>query len=388
MTKFLSASLRWALALLYSVSAVAAPVAPEVNSESYILMDAHTGAVLAERNADLRLPPASLTKIMTAYLGFRALREGALSMQQKVLVSRRAWAQNVVGSKTFLQVDTDVSIRDLLYGIIVQSGNDASIALAEGLYGDESAFVAAMNAQAAEFGLDNTRFVNVAGLPDEGHYSSARDVAIMSQRTALDFPEHYPIYAEREFVYNNIAQENRNALLHSFAGADGVKTGYTKAAGYCLAASAVRDGRRLIAVVMRTNSAIARRREAAKLLSFGFAAFENRRMFDYSKIRKIPIFQGIDDFIEARPAASGFITVPRGAKAEAVYVPSQTPVVAPIAKGDMIGEIEIRINGELAQTTPVVATIGTAQAGLWKRALDFVKWNYLGHGQEKPFPEL
>ena len=200
-----------AAAFLWTIAS-AAPISPTVNSESYILMDAATGAVLAEHNADMRLPPASLTKIMTAYLGFRALREGALSINQNVRVSRRAWAQNVVGSKTFLQADTEVSVRDLLFGVIVQSGNDASIALAEGLYGDESAFVAAMNAQAEALGMRNTRFANTAGLPAEGHYSSARDIALLVQRTILDYPEYYPIYAEREFTYNGIRQPNRNPL--------------------------------------------------------------------------------------------------------------------------------------------------------------------------------
>ncbi len=375
-----------ATALLWT-SAAAAPVPPQVSSESYILLDAATGAVLAERNADLRLPPASLTKIMTAYLGFRALREGALSFEQQIRVSRRAWAQNVVGSKTFLRAGDDVTVRDILFGIIVQSGNDASVALAEGLYGDESAFVAAMNAQAAEFGLQNTRFANAAGLPDEGHYSSARDVALMSRRTILDFPEYYPIYAEREFTYNDITQANRNGLLDAFAGADGIKTGYTKAAGYCLAASAVRGGRRLIAVVMKTDSASARRRESEKLLAFGFSAFDNRRMFDSSKIRELPVFQGIEDFVAARPAASGLITIPRGAETESVYVPKATPLTAPISAGDIVGEIEIRVNGEISQRVPVAALSDLAAAGFWKRALDYVKWNYLGHGQGAAFSE-
>lgn len=369
-----------AIAAVLWTSAIAAPSPPAVNSESYILLDAATGAVLAERNADMRLPPASLTKIMTAYLGFRALRDGAFSWEQKVRISRRAWAQNVVGSKTFLRAGDDVSVRDLLYGIIVQSGNDASIALAEGLFGDESAFVAAMNSQAAEFGLQNTRFANATGLPDSDHYSSARDVAIMARRTILDYPDEYPIYAEREFTYNEITQANRNSLLDAFAGADGIKTGYTKAAGYCLAASAARNGRRLIAVVMKTKSSSARRRESEKLLTFGFSAFVNRRVFDSSKIREIPVFQGIEDFVEARPNASGLITIPRGAEAEAVYIPAQTPLTAPVSAGDIVGEIEIRINGEVAQKTPVAALTNSAAAGFWKGVLDYIKWNYLGHG--------
>lgn len=374
------------LALWWAVAA-AAPTPPVVNSGSYILMDAATGAILAERDSDVRLPPASLTKIMTAYLGFRALQNGALTFDQKVRVSRRAWAQNVVGSKTFLQVDTDVSVRDLLFGVIVQSGNDASIALAEGLSGDESAFVAAMNAQAAAFGMLNTRFANTTGLPDEEHYSSARDIALLVRRTVLDYPENYKIYAEREFTYNNIRQPNRNPLLETFTGADGVKTGYTKAAGYCLASSAARDGRRLIAVVMKTDSPAARRRESAKLLTFGFSAFVNEQAFDGTKTRKIPVFQGIDDFVAARPVALGLITVPRGAEVKSTYLSAQTPLLAPIAEGDIVGEIEIRVDGEITQRTPVMALADVAAAGLWKDSLDFVKWNYLGHGQEAAISE-
>ena len=371
----------WALCAAFSLAAAQAQTPPQINSESYFLMDADTGKVLAEKNADLRLPPASLTKIMTAYLGFRALSENALSWGQEVEISPRAWAKNVVGSKTFLEINTRASVRDLLFGIIVQSGNDASIALAEGLSGDETAFAAAMSEQAKVFGLKNTNFTNATGLPDKAHYSSARDMAEIVRRTVLDFPEYYKIYKEREFTYNNISQPNRNLLLDAFAGADGVKTGFTEAAGYCLAASAVRDGRRLISVVMKTKSASVRKQESIKLLTFGFSHFSNARIFDETKTRNMRIFNGVADFVQVRPVAGGLITIPRGATAEAKFEPV-FPLLAPVAKNEELGALHIRINGEPAGRIKVVAAEAVAEAGMWKKAVDFIKLRYLGHAPE------
>ncbi len=367
------------LIVFLTMPAAVAQTPPTIESGSYILLDADTGAVLAEYNADLRLPPASMTKIMTSYMGFRAIERGIVSPEHKVLVSERAWAQNVVGSKTFLQVNSEVSIQDLLLGIIVQSGNDASIALAEGISGDEAAFVADMNAQFAEWGLENTHFVNTTGLPDSKHYSSARDIAFLVRQTILDYPQEYKLYKKREFTYNNIRQENRNKLLSSYPGADGVKTGYTKAAGYCLAASATKNGRRLISVVMKTPSARMRARESGKLLSFGFAHFVNVNLFDDTKIRKMSIFQGVSDFVEARPTQQGVRTYPRGKEVEAVFEPV-SPLLAPIAKGDVVGKIHISVDGEAADSVDVAAMEDVAEAGWAKYWLDFTKWKYLGHG--------
>lgn len=364
-----------------SLAAAQAQTPPKINSESYFLMDADTGAVLVEKNADLRLPPASLTKIMSAYMGFRALSENALAWEQEVEISSRAWAKNVAGSKTFLEINTRATVRDLLYGIIVQSGNDASIALAEGLSGDETAFAAAMTEQAKLFGLKNTNFANATGLPDKKHYSSARDMAEIVRKTVLNFPEYYKIYAEREFSYNNISQPNRNLLLDAFAGADGVKTGFTEAAGYCLAASAVRNGRRLISVVMKTASAAARKRESIKLLTFGFSHFSNARVFDETKTKKLRIFQGDMDYIAVRPLSPGLITIPRGAKADAQFLPV-SPLLAPISQNQVLGTLHIRINGEPARQVKVVAEEAVAEADMWKKAVDFIKWRYLGHAPD------
>ena len=375
------------LAILFNVASFA-QTPPQINSESYILIDADTGTVLAENNADLALPPASMTKIMTAHLGFQALENGALSWDQLVRISRRAWAQKVVGSKTFLQVDTNVSVGDLIYGIIVQSGNDASIALAEGLSGDESAFVAAMNDSAQAMRLKNTSFANVTGLPDENHYSSARDIATIIRQTIKEFPEYYKIYAEREFTYNDITQPNRNNLLGNFDGADGVKTGYTKAAGYCLAASAKRGDQRLISVVMKTKSSAARRRESEKLLTFGFNYFVNKRAFDEQKINEIPIFQGDKDFIKARAIQSGLITMTRDKTIKTVFELSTWPLIAPIKQDEILGTLTVYDGENIVQQTDVVAVDAVVEAGFAKYWLDFIKWKYLGHaGDEKLFSQ-
>jgi D-alanyl-D-alanine carboxypeptidase (penicillin-binding protein 5/6) len=354
------------LLLCLSFPAAAAPPLPEIESESYILMDADTGVVLAEKNPDLRLPPASLTKIMTAYAGFKAISEGRAELQQQVRVSRNAWAQSVAGSKMFLEVDTDVRIEELLRGIIIQSGNDASIALAESLVGDEAAFAQWMNEQAEKLELKNSHFVNATGLPDEQHYSSARDMALLVRRTVLDFPDFYKMYAEPEYTYNNIRQENRNGLLDSFAGADGVKTGYTKAAGYCLAASAVRNGQRLISVVMKTASIRKREIASSKLLAYGFNHFKQERPFDDKKTRKLPVAEGVEKMVTAKPTVPVLMTIERGQKVKALFHPV-TPLIAPINKDMVVGFIEISVDNAVVGTVTVAAVTDVAAVGRFKR---------------------
>ena len=360
----------------------AAPPPPGVRSESYILMDADTGEVLGEKNPDMRLPPASLTKIMSAHLIFNALRDGILQMDQDILISRRAWAANVVGSKTFIEVGERVSVRDLLYGVIVQSGNDAAIALAEGLAGDETAFAEWMNREAKRLSLVNTRFANSTGLPAKLHYSSARDIAKMVRASVREHPQLYQIYAEREFTFNGITQQNRNDLLDSFDGADGVKTGYTEEAGYSLASSARRGGRRVIAVVMKAESAATRERESAKLLNYGFAFFRNRRLFDDTKVRELPLFNGTKESVRAKPAAAGLMTVPRAEAWRAVFYP-RAPLLAPVQEGDDVGEIRVESDGEVLRTIPVLAGESVADGGLWRNVVDGIKLHLLGHGEER-----
>lgn len=368
----------WTLLALISTPAALAQT-PQIAAESYILLDAETGTVLAENNADMRLPPASLTKIMSTYLYFRAVRDGLLPLTASVEISRNAWASRVVGSKMFIEVNTQVSVEDLLRGVIVQSGNDAAIALAEAVSGDEQLFAREMNRTAAELGLTNSRFQNSTGLPADEHYTSARDIAEISRRSAQDFPELYALYKEREFTYNEIRQENRNGLLGTFTGADGVKTGYTRAAGYCLAASAVREDRRLVAVVMKTASPRAREQETKKLLTYGFNNFRNVRFFAVTDERTLPVWGGAAETVRVQPAQDGLYTVPRGARLELNYAP-QTPVRAPVEKGQVLGMLQVLHNGAPHAQVEVVAAEAVPAGGWWKTLQDDIKLDWLGHG--------
>lgn len=352
---------------------------PLIEAESYILLDAQTGTVLAEKNADLPLPPASLTKIMSAYVVFQAIKDGVLSLGQEVTISRNAWGSNVVGSKMFIEVNKQVTVEELLRGVIVQSGNDASIALAEAVAGDEQLFAAEMNRMAEKMGLANSHFRNATGLPADRHYSSARDVAVMSWWTARDFPELYKMYSEREYTYNNIRQENRNRLLAKFPGADGVKTGYTKEAGYCLAAAATRRGRRLVAVVMRADSTLAREQEAAKLLTYGFNNFRTISLFSADDIRALPVWGGVAAQISVQPARAGVYALPRRDNVELQYQP-QPNLRAPIAKGDVLGELRVLVNGAPHDSVEVVAAEAVAAGSWWRQLKDTIKVEWLGHG--------
>lgn len=371
-------------AALTAWAPVAVGAGPAIAAESYILMDAETGTVLVEKNADKPLPPASLTKIFSVYLIFSALADKRLDMEQIVSISENAWSAKVEGSKMFIEVNTDVSVRDLLYGVIVQSGNDASIALAEALSGDETAFAEEINAAGKKLGLTNSHFQNSTGLPAAQHYTSARDVALVVRRTVLDFPQWYAIYAEPDFTYNNIQQPNRNGLLAKFPGADGVKTGYTKKAGYCLAASALRDGRRMIAVVMQTKSPRARERESAKLMQYGFNHYKNIHLFSAAEERFLPLWKGEADQIAVRPAANGVYTVKRDTALRAVFAPL-SPLVAPVQRGEIVGEITtLSEEGEVLHRTNVIAAAPAAAGSFWKRLKDDIhlKINAMGEIDE------
>ncbi len=353
-----------------------------VAAESYILLDATTGTVLAEENADLRLPPASLTKIMSSYLFFQAVQDGVLSLEQPITISENAWGAQVVGSKMFIEVGKQVSVADLLRGVVVQSGNDASIALAEAVSGAEEIFAEEMNRRAAQLGLTNSHFKNATGLPEEEHYSSARDIAFLSQALILNFPDLYPLYAEREFTYNEIRQENRNGLLSEFTGADGIKTGYTKAAGYCLAASASQQGRRLIAVVMKTKSTRVRESETKKLLTYGFNHFNNITLFSRNDQRTLPVWSGAATEVRVQPASDGVYTLPRSEKVSVQYFP-HPQVSAPVAAGDVLGELQVIVNDKTIDRVNVVAAEAVAAGSRWTQLEDFIKINWLGHGNNK-----
>jgi len=348
------------------------PPAPDINATSYLLIDAASQEVLVEHNAHEHNAPASLTKIMTAYLAEQEIASGRISPKDDVTVSVNAWRTG--GSKMFIREGTTVKVEDLLKGIIVQSGNDASIALAEHIAGSESAFADMMNQQAKVLGMTNSYFVNATGLPAEDHYSSAWDLALLTRDLIDRFTEQYALYSQRSYTFNDIEQPNRNKLLWRDRSVDGVKTGYTRAAGYCLVASAVRDGMRLISVVMGTDSDQARMSESQKLLSYGFRYFETQELYKaditlkeqelhYGELENVGL--GVEDDV--------VLTFPRGyyqdIKAE-MTVPKV--VEAPLAVGQTVGELVLTLHDEVIYQAPLVALQEVPEAGVFGRMGDFI----------------
>lgn len=349
------------------------PSPPQLAASGWILMDADSGRVLAEHNADERLPPASLTKLMTAYLVERELDRGNITMDEMVPVSENAWRTG--GSKMFIEVDTEVSIRDLLYGIIIQSGNDASVAVAEYLSGGEAPFADLMNQHADRLGLANTNFRNATGLPAEDHYSTARDLARLSRHIIEDYPEHYKIYAEKYFTYSDIRQPNRNRLLWRDPSVDGLKTGHTEAAGYCLVASARRDDMRLISVVMGANSEEGRAQETQKLISYGFRYFETLKLYDRGSVLNTPRVWG-GDINELRVGVDSdvLMTVPRSRNDElTASLDIQADLEAPIQQGERVGTLEVQLGEEIVGERPLVALDTVEEGGFIKKLIDRVQ---------------
>ena len=351
---------------------------PDVSAQSYMLMDFLTGETIAELNPDQKLPPASLTKMMTTYLVFSALHEGRLAQDQPVPVSERAWRMS--GSRTFIEAGDLVPVSDLLLGVIVQSGNDASVALAEAIAGSVESFVDLMNQQAELLGMKNTRFSNPTGLPADGHYSTARDMAILSRRTIVDFPELYRLYAVREHTFNDIAQRNRNGLLDKYPGSDGLKTGYTKEAGYCLASSAQRGEMRLVSVVMKTPSVRQRERDSIALLNFGFSNYRSVALFKKSPVlQELRIWGGVADFVPAGVSEAPIaVLVPRNNKKIAAEVRPVEPLQAPLRKGDPVGQVKVLLGDEILFSEKLVLLEDVEEAGWVKRARDYIKLNFLG----------
>src|SRR6056297_2185673 len=334
------------------------PSAPELGATSYVLLDFHSGETIAEKQPNLRVEPASITKLMTSYVVFRELAEGQLSLDDTVLISEKAWRTG--GSRMFVEVDTEVSVENLLLGVIVQSGNDASVALAEHVAGSEEVFAQMMNAEANRLGMDNTSYENATGLPAPEHYTTARDIAILARALIEEFPQYYRWYSQEEFTYNDITQSNRNLLLYRDPSVDGLKTGHTEAAGYCLATSALRDGMRLISVVMGTESESARATASQALLNYGFRFFETFKLYSAGEvISTTPVWKG--EIEEMRLGIEGdmFVAVPRGSQGSLsaeVLVPS-TPI-APFEQG------EPRLQRSLVVMDDV------PQAGWWGRTTD------------------
>ena len=364
------------LPILSSASSLVPPP-PQIKATSYILLDAQTNKVIVEYEADERNPPASLTKIMTTYLVEQMIQRGVVERSEKVPVSIKAWKAE--GSKMFIREGTEVDLMDLLRGVVIQSGNDASIALAEFVAGDEASFAQMMNDQAEKLGMLNSNFLNSTGLPDEGHYSSARDMALLTKDMIKRFPEHYQLYSERSFKFNNIEQPNRNRLLRYDRSVDGVKTGYTKAAGYCLVASAERNGMRLISVVMGAENDDSRVRESQKLLTYGFRNFETSTIYEESEIVKsAPLFYGVEEVISLGVSENVSVTIPRGSyeKLEAqIKVPKI--IEAPVRKGDVLGELLLMMDEEAIYRTSVISLENYEQAGFFSRFSDYLELIFL-----------
>ncbi|NIO41885.1 MAG: D-alanyl-D-alanine carboxypeptidase, partial [Burkholderiales bacterium] len=318
---------------------------PNLRSRAFLLVDLQSDTVLAQKNSDVRIEPASLTKLMTAYLAFEALYQKRLSTEQRVVVSEKAW--QAPGSRMFLEPGSEVSIEDLLKGLIVQSGNDAAMVLAEAIAGSEDQFVVMMNREAQRMRLSDTKFVNATGLPAPEHYSSARDLVRLASDIIARFPEYFTLYSLREFVYNEIAQYNRNKLLGRDPHVDGMKTGFTDSAGFCLLATAQRDGRRLISIVIDAGSDKARTSESQKLLNFGFEHFETRKL--YSKgdvVHEIPVWKGSTSQLPAGFSGDFYVTVPNGRWQELrAELESMQPLLAPVRAGQSIGMLRLTFDG-------------------------------------------
>lgn len=356
-----------------AASSMLIPAPPQVGASSYILIDPLSSTVVMEKNSHERLPPASLTKMMTAYIVERELHEGRISMTDMVPVSVNAWKTE--GSRTFVREGTQVSVEDLLKGVIIQSGNDASVALAEFIAGSESAFSDIMNQQAQLLGMENTHFMNATGLPSPEHYSTAYDLAILAQAIITDYPENYSIYAEKHFTYNNIRQPNRNTLLWRDPSVDGLKTGHTEEAGYCLVASAKRDETRFIGVVMGTPSTSARAQEIQKMLNYGFRYYQSERLFSAGqKLLDSKIWGGESDQLALGVKDAVYVTVPQGAKdALESVVDVDSIIKAPVAIGDELGRVRVTLNGETVVDKPVLALEDVPEGGFFKRIWDGVK---------------
>jgi D-alanyl-D-alanine carboxypeptidase (penicillin-binding protein 5/6) len=349
------------------------PNPPELDATSYFLVDFDSGRVLAEKNPDETVEPASITKLMTAYLVDKAIADGDLSLDEMVTISEKAWRMK--GSKMFVEVGKQVSVDDLLKGLIIQSGNDASVALAEHIAGSESAFAGYMNHQAKLLGMTNTHFVNSTGWPDENHYSTARDIATLTKAIIAEFPDSYRYYKEREYTYNKIRQFNRNRLLWRDDSVDGVKTGHTEAAGFCLVASAKRDDMRLISVVLGTGSDKARTQSSQSLLNYGFRFFETHKLYRADEVLKTArIWYGDQEQVSLGVGKDIFITIPHGRYGDldaSMDVDSQ--ISAPVSRGQTLGQVNIKLDGEPMLSESIIAMQSVDEGSLIDRAMDSIK---------------
>ena len=348
------------------------PPPPQVPVRAYVLMDHQSGNLLANVKGDERMEPASITKLMTGYVIYKALKSGKIHLDDKVTITERAW--KTPGSKMFVKVGTQVPVEDLLMGMVVQSGNDATVALAEHVAGSEETFAKLMNQEAERLGLKNSHFTNAPGLPDANHYMSARDIAALARALILDFPEHYARYSVRSFKYNNIEQQNRNRLLLTDSSVDGVKTGHTESAGYCLVASAKRNDTRLISVVLGANKEKERFQASQALLNYGFSFFESRKLYDANTpIVTTRIWKGQQNELPLGVAQPLYVTVAKGQAPQVNTTTTVQPtIVAPVQKDQAFGEIVVKMGDQEVSKTPLVALKDVPESGWFGRMIDSI----------------
>ncbi len=353
-----------------ATAALPVPPAPQIEARAWLLIDAASGLPLAQKNPDAKVEPASLTKLMTAYLAFSAIKEGRLALNQALPVSEKAWRAE--GSRMFLDPKNPAVVEDLLKGMIVQSGNDACITLAEAIAGSEESFVGMMNGMAKKLGMNSTHYLNATGLPHPQHVTTARDLARLSTALIRDFPEFYKIYSMKEFAYNGITQPNRNRLLFMDPSADGVKTGHTDSAGYCLIASAKRENRRLLSVVLGANSDAARAMESQKLLNYGFQFFETVKLYPANQtVSALRIYKGTASEVKAGFPHDFHVTVPRGtSKRIKAQLITQQPLLAPVARGQQLGTLRLTVDAEPVGDYPLLALESVPVAGILGRGWD------------------
>jgi D-alanyl-D-alanine carboxypeptidase (penicillin-binding protein 5/6) len=347
------------------------PAVPSLSAKAYILQDSATGQILAEFQADDRIEPASITKLMTSYLVFNELKRGNLHLDDEVLISENAWRTG--GSRTFIEVNTRVSVETLIKGMIIQSGNDASVALAERVAGTEEIFAALMNQQAQKLGMTGSHFVNSTGLPHENHYMTTRDIATLARALIRDFPEYYRWYSEQEFTYNNITQYNRDTLLRRDPSVDGLKTGHTEAAGYCLASSAKREGMRLISVVMGTGSSKIRANESLALLNYGFRFYDTRSIYTAREpVTSVRVWQGANEKLPLGLADDLSVTLQRGRWQElSSTIEVQDSIMAPIAEGKNLGVVIVKLGEEALLSKPLIALTAVPEGSWWQQIIDW-----------------
>ncbi|WP_442595363.1 D-alanyl-D-alanine carboxypeptidase family protein [Parapusillimonas sp. JC17] len=352
------------------VGALATVPAPNLTAKAWLTMDVNSGQIIASLNPNEPVEPASLTKLMAAYLVFDALENKRLTLEQAVTVSERAWKTE--GSRMFIKPNSQVTVDELLQGVIVQSGNDATVALAEAVAGSENAFVSLMNDEAARQGLKDTHFTNSPGLPDPTHLTSVRDLAVLAQNLITRFPQYLHYYSQKEYTYNKIKQNNRNRLLWTDPTVDGLKTGHTQSAGYCLVATAVRDGRRVLSVVVGSTSDSARSENSLKLLNWSFQNFDTVKLFDDTKPAVTArVWEGQIDSVGLGSQGATWVTVPRGQSAQVQPVAQYAqPLVAPLKKGDRVGTVSLSLDGKVLREEPLYVLQDVPEAGFFGRIYD------------------